>query len=144
MSEEKIELRPAWRNYWGHITVIGFSVLFTLVALTDPEMPAGTWVLVTLGLVGLLFFRRYCWLFSIDDNRVSRHYGLISRNQQSVRIRDLRSVELSQSLFERIFNIGNLAFYSAGSADAEVHFFGILDPARWRDRIDNMMDELKG
>ena len=39
--------------------------------------------------------------------------------------------------------MGDLAFYSAGSAKAEVRFFGINRPMEWRDRIDDAMDRLK-
>ena len=98
---------------------------------------------IGLGALGMVAFKRFTWKYTIDGNRVSRHYGIISRNQQSVRIRDLRSVELNQSLMQRLFNVGNIAFYSAGSASAEVIFKGVLDPARLRDRIDNMVDQLK-
>lgn len=143
-----VELRPAWRNYW-----IGFllAAIFLLLSLGSLATIQGSgllgirpwiWLLAALIVLGLVIFRRYCWKFTVNSTRVSRHYGLISRNQQSVRIKDLRSIELDQSLFQRLFGTGNLSFYTAGSAAAEVTFVGIKDPGLWRDKIDDAMDQL--
>ncbi|MCP1728562.1 putative membrane protein YdbT with pleckstrin-like domain [Natronospira proteinivora] len=148
MPKINVQLRPAWRNYWAGFVIAALLLLAALggtVAEAEGEAEIGGGIFLALALVvlGFVAFKRYSWKFSIDGNRVSRHYGIISRNQQSVRIKDLRSVELDQSLFQRLFGIGNLSFYSAGSATAEVKFHGIKEPAEWRDKIDNAMDQLK-
>lgn len=150
MTDKPIELRPAWRNYWPLLTL---AVLFLLAALgaalaaiTDEATQTGEaapMLILALACLGFAAYRRFCWKFTVDGKRVSRHKGLIARNQQGVRIQDLRSVEMEQGVFQRIFGIGDVAFYSAGSASAEVKFFGIKDPAGWRDKIDDMMDALK-
>jgi len=46
--------------------------------------------------------------------------------------------------FQRIFNVGDLLFYSAGSAAAEVEFRGVRDPASVRDLVDQAMDSQTG
>ena len=148
MSDINEVIRPAWRNYWFGLALAAFLLLAALgSAVTKSEsgneVGAGFFFLLSLITLGVVVFRRYSWKFLIDGNRVSRHYGIISRNQQSVRIKDLRSVELDQTLFQRIFGVGNLSFYSAGSAAAEVKFHGIKGPVHWRDKIDNAMDQLK-
>lgn len=143
------ELRPAWRNYWFGFLLAGLCFLISIAAVLGIAAErgewfgAGTWFFLGLIMLGVVAFKRFSWKYTIDETRVSRHYGLISRNQQSVRIRDLRSIELDQSLFQRLFRVGDLAFYSAGSAKAEVRFFGIKRPMEWRDRIDDAMDRLK-
>lgn len=113
-------------------------------AETPDNMIAGLLLLLALITLGFVVFRRFSWRFSINENQVSRQYGIIARNQQSIRINDLRSIELDQSLFQRIFGVGDLSFYSAGSANAEVRFFGITEPVAWRDKISDAMDQLKG
>ncbi len=148
MTNGQAELRPAWRNYWVWFLAAGLLLLtalgFLIGEATEGEgWGAEIWLLAAILVMGVVLFKRFSWKFTVDDNRVSRHYGIISRNQQSVRIKDLRSVELDQSLIQRILGIGDLGFYSAGSVDAEVKFFGIKSPAEWRDEIDNRMDRLK-
>jgi uncharacterized membrane protein YdbT with pleckstrin-like domain len=148
-SRINAELRPAWRNYWFGFLAAGLGFFVSIVAAlgfggeNGAWFGAGTWFVLALIVLCFVVFKRFSWKYTIDGTRVSRHYGLISRNQQSVRIRDLRSIELDQSLFQRIFRVGDLAFYSAGSAKAEVRFFGINKPMEWRDRIDDAMDRLK-
>lgn len=148
MSIINAQFRPAWRNYW-----FGFLVVLLLLAAAaitaagsidaGGTFAAGLWLLGALAVLVFVAFKRFSWKFTIDDSRVSRHYGIISRNQQSVRIRDVRSVELDQGILQRILGVGTLAFYSAGSDNAEVRFIGIKRPLEWRDRIDQAMDRLK-
>ncbi|MDZ7670016.1 MAG: PH domain-containing protein [Gammaproteobacteria bacterium] len=148
MSVINAQFRPAWRNYWfGFVIVL---LLLAAAAITAAgridaggTFAAGLWLAAALVVLLIIAFKRFSWKFSIDDSRVSRHYGIISRNQQSVRIRDVRSVELDQGILQRILGVGNLAFYSAGSDNAEVRFIGIKRPLEWRDRIDQAMDRLK-
>ncbi|MDQ2078050.1 PH domain-containing protein [Marinimicrobium sp. ABcell2] len=149
MGNVLVELRPAWRNYWfGFLLAAVFLFLSLGSVLTGQgrnifNISPWFWLIASVLVLGFVIFKRFSWKFTVNDSRVSRHYGLVSRNQQSVRIRDLRSIELDQSLFQRLFGTGNLAFYSAGSAAAEVTFVGIKDPGVWRDKIDDAMDRLK-
>jgi uncharacterized membrane protein YdbT with pleckstrin-like domain len=148
MAVIDVQLRPAWRNYWLGLLIAGALLVMAVISFADGsgregQMIAGLWLLGALAMLLFVAFKRFSWKFTIDDTRVSRHYGLVSRNQQSVRIRDLRSVELSQGIFQRLFGVGDLAFYSAGSDNAEVRFVGIRQPLEWRNRIDDAMDRLK-
>lgn len=148
MTVINAELRPAWRNYWFGFLIVGVLLLMAAwAALSNSDMVAGPGAAIlllgALLVLGFVALKRHAWKFTVDDNRVARHYGLISRNQQSVRIKDLRSVELDQSALQRLFGIGDLAFYSAGSDRAEVRFVGIKRPAEWRNKIDAAADRLK-
>src|SRR5690625_6131326 len=123
-----VELRPAWRNYWVGFVLAAIFLAFALDSLSIFQVGIicnvrpWVWLLAALVVLAWVVFRRYCWKFTVNSARVFRHYGLISRNQQSVRIKDLRSIELDQSLFQRLFGTGNLPFYTSGSATAEVTF----------------------
>lgn len=148
MSVINAQFRPAWRNYWFGFLVAVFLLAAAAVTAAGSidaggSFAAGLWLLGAIAVLGFIAFKRFSWKFTIDDSRVSRHYGIISRNQQSVRIRDVRSVELDQGILQRILGVGTLAFYSAGSDKAEVRFIGIKQPLEWRDRIDQAMDRLK-
>ncbi|NEZ03117.1 PH domain-containing protein [Wenzhouxiangella sp. XN201] len=148
MPSIDVQLRPAWRNYWAGLTLALLLLLASLASVVmewvaESVVVAGVLLVLALLTLGVVVFKRFSWKFTIEGNRVSRHQGIISRNQQSIRINDLRSVELDQSIFQRIFGVGDLLFYSSGSDHAEVKFFGIKDPVGWRDNIYNAMDEFK-
>ena len=89
---------------------------------------------------GFAAYKRFSNKFTVGENRVHSQRGIISRSQQSVKIKDLRSVELNQSVFQRILRVGDLAFYSAGSSSAEVKFVGIESPLALRDQIRSSVD----
>lgn len=152
MQASSISLRPAWRNQWALILFgsvfggIGLLAMAVGVEGSDGESQGGGEIYVLLASVvaAIIIYRRYVWLFTIDAERVRAHHGIIARTQRSLRLRDLRAVELDQSLFQRIFGVGDLAFYSAGSADAEIRFYGVLGPGNWRDRVDQMVDAREG
>lgn len=148
MAEVDVVLRPAWRHYWLGLSLTAALLLAALASALGLMARQGLtdfrpWLLAAVAVLVLVALKRFSWKFTLDNTRVSRHYGLISRNQQSVRIRDLRSIELDQSILQRLLGIGDLAFYSAGSDSAEVRFSGIRDPARWRDVVNNTMDQVK-
>lgn len=144
-------LRPAWRNYWALILLaVLLLIVGVMIAFTGEREPGtasalmgAAFLLASLLLWLVIFFKRLSWKFVVEEQRVTRHYGIIARNQQSVRIRDLRSVELNQGLFQRLFGIGDLSFYSAGSAEAEVSFHGVRAPEAIRDRVDELADQAK-
>jgi membrane protein YdbS with pleckstrin-like domain len=150
MSNLTVTLRPAWRNYWLALLVaIAFGLATVVIALAGPRGAEGQQAqLVAGGMTVLAFmsvvFRRYYLRFSVSNGRIASSRGIIARNQHSVRIRDIRSIGLRQNLFQRIFNVGDLAFYSAGSDAAEVQFSGILGPVEWRERIETEVDRFKG
>ncbi len=148
MAELDVVLRPAWRHYWLGLALTAALLLAALGSALGLIAPGGLadfrpWLLAALALLVFVALQRFSWKFTLDNTRVSRHYGLISRNQQSVRIKDLRSIELDQGILQRLLGIGDLAFYSAGSDSAEVRFAGIRDPSRWRDAVNNAMDQVK-
>ncbi|TYT75845.1 PH domain-containing protein [Desulfobotulus mexicanus] len=145
MPDLYTEFRPAWRSYWQIITlstILFLLAAFTAFNLTGPikSILSGSSFAAGILLLGLTAIKRFSLKFTIDKRRISRHKGIVARNQQSIRIQDLKSIELNQSIPQRLLGIGDIAFYSAGSSDAEVRFQGILNPSAWRDKVDEAMD----
>ena len=107
-------------------------------------VPPGIWGVAASGIIGFAVLSRYSWKFVIDDDRLTSHYGMVSRKRKSVRIRDVRNIELYQPWGDKVFSVGTLAFYAAGSDEAEVIFWGIKQPSDWRGRIQKMVDRANG
>lgn len=141
MSNLQADMRPAWRNYWLAYLIVA---ILLMSALGDPTEQADEKVsslfAVSILILGIVAIKRFSWRFTIKDGKILHHYGIIARNQQSVRIEDLRSVEYSQGLIQRLLGVGSVLFYTAGSAGSEVSFHGIKDPAGWRDAVDREID----
>lgn len=93
-----------------------------------------------MGIIGFAVLSRYSWSFLIDDDRLTCRYGLVSRKQKSIRVADVRNVGLHQPWGDKVFSVGTLTFYAAGSDEADVLFWGIKHPSDWRERIQELVD----
>jgi len=142
--------RPAWRNQWFAI-LIAALLLIALIGMligptttTSPENTFMQWILgaILILLVLVILYRRYSWKYTITSEVIESRHGLIARNIKSVRIKDLRNVNLRQSVFQRIFGIGNLEFSSAGGSGIEVTFFGITNPMEVKNQIQALQDNI--
>ena len=65
--------------------------------------------------------------------------GIIAKNLKSVRLENLRDIELNQTIMERILGIGSLGFSTAGSVGAEVIFTGVLHPQKVKDQVEEFL-----
>lgn len=129
--------RPAWRNQWWQMIVdIALPILLVLtIIFGDRYFSAATLrvVLVILAavfvyLLAAIVYRRFSWRYVIDGETIESRQGVIARQVQSIRIRDLRNINVRQSMVQRLLGIGNVEFSSAGGGGVEVVFFGIEDP----------------
>lgn len=129
--------RPQWRYQW--LSLLGMAAGIGLAALlkfaTVPALPAKVAQIIQVGglalatyLVVLMLFRRYSWLYSIDAESIESSHGLVARRVQSIRIRDLRNINIRQTVMQRLLDVGDVEFSSAAGGDVEVIFYGAPDP----------------
>ena len=104
-------------------------VLFIVCVLTAP-----------LG-IGLIFLGGW-WIvtkgskLTITNKRTIQRRGLISKHTTEVIHRDVRNIQISQSVFQRLFGVGNIGISSAGQADLEIQFTGLRKPESAKELID--------
>lgn len=129
--------RPQWRYQWlsllGVAAGIGVAALLKFAAV--PALSAKFSQIIQVGglalaayLVVLMLFRRYSWLYTIDAESIESSHGLIARRVQSIRIRDLRNINIRQTVMQRLLDVGDVEFSSAAGGDVEVIFYGAPDP----------------
>lgn len=63
--------------------------------------------------------------------------GILSLHLNEVRHADVRNVQLRQSFFQRILNVGTVAISSSGQAGVEIEVNGIPDPMRVKELIES-------
>ena len=140
---------PAWRSQWLEI----FGAILLVLALLYiagwglvveqsgvADLTLGAIATVFVGLVGVIVYRKYSWKFVIDADHIESRHGIVARHIQSVRIKDLRNVNVRQSIIQRVLGIGDVEFSSAGSGGVEVTFFGVNRPIEVR----NLAQRLQG
>ena len=136
--------RPALRNQWFAVLVaILLFLLFTYLGLKGAAAGGGRNVQIVLALIGVpmlvlvgfIVYRQHVWTFTIRGGTIESCKGIIGRDVQSIRVQDLRNVNVRQSIFQRLFGVGDVEFSSAGGAGVEVTFYGVLDPLGVKDRV---------
>jgi uncharacterized membrane protein YdbT with pleckstrin-like domain len=129
--------RPAWLNQWWQIGVmILMPVVFILALLKgtqyfSPENLRVVHVVIVavfVYLIAVVTYRRYSWAYKIDNETIESREGIIARKVKSIRIQDLRNINVNQSLVERIMGVGDVEFSSAGGSGIEVVFRGVDKP----------------
>jgi len=143
--------RPAWRNQWAFITLTGlmligyishlFNFLFGDIGSTEVSAAgtsAGVIFIMTLIFALTIVYRRYSWEFTITTEMVESTNGIIARDIKTIRVKDVRNINLKQSVFQRMFGIGDLEFSSAGGAGIEVTFKGIISPMAIKRRVQGL------
>lgn len=129
-SEKKIwEGHPSGLYYLGNwiggilfLPLFGIGLIFIIYAILDQRTR----------------------VFTHTTRKVMAKVGIISRKTHEVAIRDIRSINMNQSILERLFGLGTVQIGSAGTGGVEVEFKGIKNPAKVRDQIRKTKDEIDG
>ena len=134
---------PALRNQWFAILVaIVLFVLFIYFGVKGAAAGGGRNVQVVLALIGVpllmlvgfIVYRQNVWTFTIRGDTIESCRGIIGRDVQSIRVQDLRNVNVRQTIWQRLLGVGDVEFSSAGGAGVEVTFYGVTDPLGVKDR----------
>lgn len=125
--------RTIWEGHPSSLYYLGHWILGVLL------LP-----LFGLGLILIVnaILDRHTKLFILTNKRVMSKAGIISRTTCEVTLADVRNINMRQSLSELLFGLGTVQIGSAGTAGIEVQFSGIANPARIRDQIRQLKDQI--
>jgi uncharacterized membrane protein YdbT with pleckstrin-like domain len=68
---------------------------------------------------------------AVSDSEMLRERGILSKQRTQINLSSVRSVRVTQSLFQRMFGVGDIEIFSAGDY-AEIAIRGMPDPDRVR------------
>lgn len=88
------------------------------------------WSLAPLFLLGLITIRYKTTELAFTNKRVIAKFGFISRQTVELKIGKVESIQVSQGIFGRIFNYGDLVVSGAGNPQAPIP--GISNPMKFR------------
>ena len=81
-------------------------------------------------------------IFTITNKRVKSKNGIIARSIREVNLKDIRSINLKQSIIERLCGLGTIEVGSAGTAGIEVSFSGISQALDIKNKITELKDKI--
>jgi len=106
------EVRPSW---WG------FFWYWFFFWLLVPPLAA--------------YFRRTSTVLRIYPRRITLERGIFSKCYQDFNPRDIRSIDVDQTFFQRLLEIGDLTISTSATVEASEQLKSIPDPTGVRDLI---------
>ena len=106
------EVRPSWWQFFWHLFFF-FLIVPPLIA----------------------WYRRASIVLRIFAGRITIERGVFSKCYQDYLPRDIRSIDIDQSLLARMVNIGDLTISTAATTEASEKIEGIPDPKGLRELI---------
>ena len=122
---------PSWRAILGFYlkgALVG-AAAGVLAALID-SVGLGIVVFVVILAITVLagFIKRVATVYTITDRRLNIKRGIIARKVQETRLQRVQNVNYTQGVYERVMQVGNVDFDTAGTDDSDFVFEGVAQP----------------
>jgi uncharacterized membrane protein YdbT with pleckstrin-like domain len=101
----------------------GFAVFLVVLAVLAATVLAG-------------FLKRVATTYTITTRRLNIKRGILSREIQETRLERVQNVNYSQSVYQRLMQIGDVDFDTAASDDYNFVFTGVADPGEVVQSVD--------
>ena len=132
------EGHPSWRSIIGFylkgilITAAIALVVGLVTSLTGDEADAGLVTIVAVAGVALTIVvglvKRIATDYVITDRRLHIKHGIVSRTIQETRLQRVQNVNFTQSVLQRLLQIGDVDFDTAAGDDYNFVFSGVAQP----------------
>lgn len=140
MSEKilaRVGLAPKIQLVEYAIRMILVGIIFTLVAtivrfsfdLYSFNLYKNAFLIYAAWRLLRLAYQFLATRYIITTTSVSMRFGIIARNITRVRIVDIRSIKLKQSIIGRLFNFGSVIIGTADTSESEVVLKDVANPA---------------
>jgi uncharacterized membrane protein YdbT with pleckstrin-like domain len=149
-SGERVIYRghPSWR------AIIGFYLKGALVAaaaavlagLINEGVGLGVVAFVVIFAVVILvgFIKRVATVYTITDRRLNIKVGIIARKVQETRLQRVQNVNYNQGVYERMMQIGDVEFTTAGTDESNFVFAGVAQPEEVVQNVEQATPILSG
>lgn len=140
------EGHPSWR------AILAFYLKGLLIVLVAAAIAAGvttvaakdsrTSTVVIVAIVGVAlvilagFIKRVTTHYTITNKRLRIQRGIISRDIQETRLDRVQNVNFTQGVFQRMLQVGDVDFDTAGGDDYNFVFAGVAQPDEVVQQVD--------
>ncbi len=149
-SGEKViyQGHPSWR------AIIGFYLKGALVGAaagvlaglikSSTSLAVATFVIILAVTIILGFIKRVATVYTITDRRLNIKVGIISRRVQETRLQRVQNVNFNQGVYERLTQIGDVEFTTAGTDESNFVFAGVSQPEQVVQNVEKATPILSG
>jgi membrane protein YdbS with pleckstrin-like domain len=139
---------PSWRAILGFYLkglLVG-AAAGVLAALINDGAGLGVVVFAVVAAVTILvgFIKRVATVYTITDRRLNIKIGIISRKVQETRLQRVQNVNFNQGVYERVMQIGDVEFTTAGTDESNFVFAGVAQPEEVVQQVEHATPVLSG
>jgi uncharacterized membrane protein YdbT with pleckstrin-like domain len=150
-SGEKViyQGHPSWRAIVGFY-LKGFAVgaaagvLATLLNDGDAGLGIVTFAVIAAITILVGFIKRVATVYTITDRRLNIKVGIIARKIQETRLQRVQNVNYTQGVYERLMQIGDVEFTTAGTDESNFVFAGVAQPEQVVKEVEQATPVLSG
>jgi uncharacterized membrane protein YdbT with pleckstrin-like domain len=139
---------PSWRAILGFYlkgALVG-AAAGVLAALIDSSVGLGIVTFIVILAVTILvgFIKRVATVYTITDRRLNIKIGIVARKVQETRLQRVQNVNYDQGVYERIMQIGDVEFTTAGTDESNFVFAGVAQPEEVVQQVEQATPVLSG
>jgi uncharacterized membrane protein YdbT with pleckstrin-like domain len=149
-SGEKViyQGHPSWRAILGFYlkgALVG-AAAGVLAGLIDSSTGLGILVFIVVLAITILvgFIKRVATVYTITDRRLNIKVGIIARKVQETRLQRVQNVNYGQGVYERVMQIGDVEFITAGTDESNFVFAGVAQPEQVVKQVEQATPVLSG
>jgi uncharacterized membrane protein YdbT with pleckstrin-like domain len=90
------------------------------------------------------FIKRVATVYTITDRRLNIKIGIVSRRVQETRLQRVQNVNFGQGVYERLMQIGDVEFTTAGTDESNFVFAGVAQPEQVVQNVEKATPILSG
>jgi uncharacterized membrane protein YdbT with pleckstrin-like domain len=139
---------PSWRAILGFYlkgALVG-AAAGVLAALINEGAGLGvvTFVVILAVTIVVGFIRRVATVYTITDRRLNIKIGIVARKVQETRLQRVQNVNYDQGVYERLMQIGDVEFTTAGTDESNFVFAGVGQPEQVVKEVERATPVLSG
>ena len=139
---------PSWRAILGFYlkgALVGVAA-GVIAALIDGSVGLGivTFVVIVAITVVAGLIKRVATVYTITDRRLNIKVGIIARKVQETRLQRVQNVNYDQGVYERVMQIGDVEFTTAGTDESNFVFAGVARPEQVVQQVEQATPLLSG
>jgi uncharacterized membrane protein YdbT with pleckstrin-like domain len=138
---------PSWRAILGFYLkgILAGLVIGVIVKLVDTTAH-GAVVFVAIAAITILigFVKRVATVYTITDRRLNIKIGIVARKVQETRLQRVQNVNYGQGVYERLMQIGDVEFTTAGADESNFVFAGVGQPEQVVQQVEQATPILSG
>jgi len=120
---------PSWWHFAREIAIAIVMAGFGVAIIGRGNGRSGFLLLIgAAAVLGLIALARSNTSWSLTSDRLIERRGLLASRRREMELADVRSIEVTRSLGQRLFGLGNVMIASAASAEFLIRLSNIPDP----------------